>query len=122
MTRIPCRATNAIAMKRRHHWILSLPLFAVLSGCSGEGKEAPAAPAAPAAPTAEVLARLASADAKDGTADKVVEKCAGCNLGKPGKAEKSLKVGEYEMRFCSDNCLQAFSRDPNGEILKKLAR
>jgi hypothetical protein len=79
----------------------------------------PATPGATAAApiTPEVLAKLAQADAKDGTVDKVVHRCAGCALGMDGKAEMSLKVQDYTMHFCKPKCVDKFAPDPATAIL-----
>lgn len=72
---------------------------------------------APAPITPEVLAKLEKADAKDGTVDKVVHRCAGCALGMDGKAELSLKVQDYTMHFCKPKCVDKFAPDPATAIL-----
>ncbi len=59
---------------------------------------------------------LAQADAVDGTADKVVANCAGCQLQMAGKAEHALTVGSYAMRFCSGNCKTRFGEDMHASI------
>lgn len=103
---------------------LSSFLLLAAAACGGAAKPAPA-PAAPAAPvvaaadvaTPEVLAQLALADQKDGTTDKVVHRCAGCNLGMDGKDAFTLKVQDYAMHFCKKGCLDQFVTDPRKEIL-----
>ena len=67
--------------------------------------------------TAEVEAKLAKADLVDGTADKVVSKCAGCALAMDGKSENALKVSGYTIHFCSDGCKKGFEEDTTKSIL-----
>ena len=64
--------------------------------------------------TAEVLAK---ADGLEGQSDKVVSLCASCALGMDGSEEHSLRVGEYTMYFCADDCKQEFSKDISESIL-----
>ncbi len=72
----------------------------LLVGCTK--KEAPVVKKAPAlAP--EVTAKLAKADAQDGTVDKVVSNCAGCQLSMAGEARFSAKIGGYTLHLC-DSC------------------
>lgn len=63
-----------------------------------------------------MIAKLAAADETDGTADQVVHKCGGCNLGMDGKTEFAIQVGEYEMHFCSAYCKKGFVEKPAEEI------
>ena len=53
---------------------------------------------------------LAKADQVNGTADKIVTKCARCNLAMDGTKEHALKVGEYTLLFCSEDCKQTFAK------------
>jgi Fe-S oxidoreductase len=78
--------------------VLALPLF-VFAGCGGH----PEQPQTPADPS-EVSARLAMADAQDGTVDKVVSNCAGCKLHMAGKKEHAAAVGDYTLYFC-EHCV-----------------
>ncbi len=66
---------------------------------------------------AEVEAKLAKADALDGTADKVVTKCASCALGMDGSAEHSVKVLDYTMHFCTEGCAKTFAEDTTKSVL-----
>lgn len=86
--------------------ILSLFACSLVVACMGEPemKQSPVTP--------EVLAKLAKADAKDGAVDKVVHKCAGCSLGMDGDAKFELKVQDYAMHFCKQECLGRFQGDP----------
>ena len=59
---------------------------------------------------------LARADAVDGTADKVVANCAGCQLQMAGKADHALTAGSYAMHFCSENCKTRFGEDMHASI------
>jgi hypothetical protein len=61
--------------------------------------------------TSQMSDVLAKADKVDGTEDKTVSKCASCNLGMDGSKEHALKVGEFTLLFCGDDCKQEFSKD-----------
>ncbi|MEZ5966088.1 MAG: hypothetical protein R3F56_19790 [Planctomycetota bacterium] len=100
---------------------VSFVLLAFLAACGEDA--APAAGAGPAAEppatvSAELTAKLAAADKKDGTEDKVVHMCAGCGLGMAGKAENTLQVGGYAMHFCKHDCQERFRRDAVGELTR----
>ena len=69
-----------------------------------------------AALDASTLAGLAAADAKDGAADHVVSKCAGCSLMMDGKAEHSLSAGEYTLHLCSSSCKDHFAKDMDASL------
>lgn len=107
-------------------WLTVLSSF-VFAACTAEKvtDNAPETPPAetpevddlPEAPDAAVIAVLEQADAKDGTVDMIVHKCAGCSLGMDGMADHSLKVGGYTMHFCMTACLARFEGDPAKEIL-----
>ena len=60
---------------------------------------------------------LAKADQVDGTADKIVSKCAACDLAMDGVTEDALKVGQYTLLFCSDDCKQAYAKDLEKSVL-----
>lgn len=59
---------------------------------------------------------LATADMADGTADKVVSKCAGCKLGMDGKAEHAVLAHGYTLHFCSEACKARSEPDMNACI------
>lgn len=65
----------------------------------------------------DVLAKLAKLDAVDGTADKVVSKCGGCELRMDGSGEHAINVSGYEMHFCSAKCKKDFYKDTTRSIL-----
>jgi YHS domain-containing protein len=67
---------------------------------------------APADQKGELMARLASADAADGTTDKIVSKCSTCALRMDGKAENELKLEGYTLHFCSASCKETCEKDP----------
>ena len=98
---------------------LSLVVVA-FAGCSKETAETSPAPAplaaAPAADPA-VEAILAKADLVDGTADHIVSKCAGCNLGMDGDSAHGMKTNGYKLHFCSADCKDAFTKDTDASIL-----
>lgn len=105
------------------------PLLILAVACS---KPAPAAPAGgnpganigavPVKTTPEIDAKLVAADKKDGKEDKVVGKCAGCDLGMDGKAEFALPVGAYQMHFCGQHCLDRYKKDAIGELTKLVVK
>jgi len=87
---------------------------------SGSPAGQPAAPNLDPAPSdyaPELLAVLAKADAKDGTVDKTVHRCAGCALGMNGKREMAIGVAGYAMHFCKPACLERFRRAPIKEVM-----
>ncbi|MEQ1632544.1 MAG: hypothetical protein ABL997_09235 [Planctomycetota bacterium] len=88
--------------------IVACSLFA-FTACTSETKPAEKTPA-PITP--EVIAKLALADQKDGAVDKVVHQCAGCSLSMPGEDKLPLKVQDYTMHFCKQECLDKFKVDP----------
>ena len=89
---------------------------ALLSAC---GKaQAPTQAAAPALTAVEVEAKLAAADLADGTADKVVTKCAVCRLGMDGDAANASQHAGYALHFCSEECKHRFDADPDKVIAK----
>lgn len=53
-------------------------------------------------------ANLAAADKLDGAEDKVVHRCYSCALGMDGDAANAAKVGDYELHFCSEGCVDNF--------------
>ncbi|HNO76602.1 MAG TPA: hypothetical protein PKN33_00965 [Phycisphaerae bacterium] len=72
----------------------------------------------PADQKEELKARLAAADAADGDADMVVNKCATCALRMDGKAENELKLEGYTLHFCSAHCKETCAKDPMKVIPK----
>ena len=69
------------------------------------------------AASAEVEAKLAKADAFDGTEDKIVSKCPTCALAMDGKPEHALEVSGYTLHFCAAGCKEAFAKDITKSIL-----
>ncbi len=80
-----------------------------LAGCGGGQADRPTLQ-----PAEEAI--LAQADALDGSADKVVANCAGCQLQMAGKAEHAITAGAYAMHFCSENCKTRFGEDLHASI------
>ena len=81
--------------------------------------EAPAAAKAPSPADQAVLVEvLKTADAADGTEDKVAHKCAGCALAMDGKAENAITVEGTTLHFCSSMCKANFGKDITGNLLK----
>ena len=66
---------------------------------------------------AKVQAKLAKADAFDGKIDKIVSKCASCNLNMDGTSEHALEVMGYTLYFCSPVCKMDFEDDTTKAIL-----
>jgi YHS domain-containing protein len=64
----------------------------------------------------EVLARMAEADAADGTVDKVIRKCVTCSLYMDGDAAYTATAHGYEVHLCSESCLDRFQRDPDRAV------
>lgn len=65
----------------------------------------------------DVEARLAKADAVDGTVDKVVSKCPACRLAMDGNSENSLEVSGYKLHFCTEQCKAKYAKDPTQAVL-----
>ena len=86
--------------------IAVLALSMLAAGCARHEHphDAPAPAAAAAASPEALQAVLASADAKDGTTDHVVEKCAGCSLAMPGSKDHAVEAHGYSLHFCSESC------------------
>ena len=110
--------------RRVHLGGLLVLMMAVAVGCGGQEADAPAADAShdtdhgdDAVAQSAMTMILASADAADGTEDKVVSKCAGCKLGMPGSADYALTVEGYEMHFCGDNCKSHFADDTQAAVM-----
>jgi hypothetical protein len=106
-------------------------LFALVMACGGADPAPPATPApAPKAPVAVATAQTApdptlvealkTADAADGTEDKVATKCAGCALAMDGDAAHSVSVDGYTLHLCSASCKSHFSTDVAGNLKKLL--
>ena len=101
-------------------------LLAVVAGCKEQKPvETDAGPAAQvakavqgeAAAQADVQAKLAAADLVDGTADKIVTRCASCALGMDGSSDHTLTVMDYTLYFCTERCATAFAEDTTKSIL-----
>ena len=65
---------------------------------------------------AAVLEALKTADAADGTEDKVATMCSGCALSMSGKAEHSVSVEGYSIHLCSAMCKEYFTKDIAGNL------
>lgn len=106
-------------IRTRISYTMLAAFILVAVGCRPETKTPAAAPpdTSAAAANPQVLAKLAKADAYDGTVDKVVHHCAGCSLHMDGSEKHELTVGDYKMYFCSDRCLASFGKDAEKNIL-----
>ena len=100
--------------------VIALLMAILFAGCS-RGQEpsasAPAADSASGAPSQQALGLLAKADAADGTADKILNKCVICMLGMDGSPEHSASYGGYQLHFCSEHCKETFTRNPEQSLL-----
>ena len=84
-----------------------------------EAKTTVAAPA-PIEVGPELLEALKTADAADGTEDKVATMCSGCALSMSGKAEHAVSVEGYSLHLCSAMCKEYFSKDLAGNLKQLL--
>jgi hypothetical protein len=96
---------------RRPNRSLVVVLAALAAACS----ETEATPVRPT--VADVQAKLALADRKDGTTDKIVGKCAGCALGMDGKAAHALDLHGYTLHFCAAGCKTGFATDADAKVM-----
>lgn len=96
--------------------VVMIALFAACGDKPGPAPKKTPQPPAAATPTAAQLTRLAAADKKDGTEDKVVSKCLTCGLGMAGKADLPVKYGEYTLHLCSAACQAKVAKDPGAAI------
>ena len=94
----------------RNTLIAGCALALVVIGCGKAEAPAPAAAATPAAVSDE--ARLVAADLADGSEDRVVSKCAVCNLSMDGTAELTSTYAGYTFHHCSAHCKETFDHDP----------
>ena len=90
-----------------------------VAGFLGCQEASPPAASPQATSVQDAGARLAAADAADGTVDHVVSKCATCRLGMDGVAQYTATYAGYEMRFCSPECKETFERD-RGAVIREL--
>jgi len=95
----------------RNTLIAGCALVLVVVGC---GKAEVAKPAAVAAtpPAVSDEARLVAADLADGSEDRVVSKCAVCNLSMDGTPELTSTYAGYTFHHCSAHCKETFDHDP----------
>lgn len=91
---------------------ISLPLLGIMALAAIAGCEKSSPPATAAPNPAEIKAKLADADAVDGTVDRVVAKCAICALGMHGSAKHASSFEGYSLQFCSADCKKLFDKDP----------
>jgi len=107
--------------------------IALISACGGQGTEtAESAEAEPPVAATEavqappeiseetkaaMVAALEQADAVDGSADHVVQKCANCALMMDGKSEFAAELVGFEMHFCSDECKDGFQQNVEEKLV-----
>lgn len=106
--------------------VLLVVLFAFVGCGDSASVNAPAAPAAQnasvnaVASSPKVAEALKTADAADGTEDKVVHKCAGCALSMDGSEKHTIEVDGYALHMCSSMCKTHFEKDLSGNLTKLL--
>ena len=106
-----------------------------LSGCSKEEEEAKPEEVTPSSAidkisagveegaakvakmTAEMEAKLKEADALDGKTDKIIVRCASCELGMDGSKDNTVQVAGYTLYFCADKCKEGFAKDIEKAVL-----
>jgi len=98
-------------------WIAFIFACGTTSSTPAEPKPAPAK-VATVAISPQVLEALKTADAADGTEDKVATKCSGCALGMDGDPAHVLQVEDYSLHLCSSMCKDYFSKDISGNLEK----
>lgn len=96
----------------------------VIAGCEKKEEPKPAdalrqavADSVNQATDAAVIAVLEKADSYDGKVDKVVFKCAKCNLGMDGKPENVIVYSGYTLQFCSPGCKKEFEGDVKKAVM-----
>src|SRR5262245_2993247 len=94
-----------------------LALIAVCGGAGCGEKPAAEAKGTPSAAQAQIDAILARADQVDGTADRVVSRCPGCQLHMPGSEAHTVQMGTYALHFCSEDCKSRFGKDLEKSVL-----
>jgi YHS domain-containing protein len=67
---------------------------------------------------AQAAAKLAAADAHDGTTDQVVGDCLMCGLRMSGKPAHASTYEGVSLHFCKAACKRYFDQDPVGSLLK----
>lgn len=95
-----------------------------LAGCEKKEEPKPAdalkqavADSVSQATDAAIVAVLEKADSYDGKVDKVVFKCAKCNLGMDGKPENVIVYSGYTLQFCSPGCKKEFEGDVKKAVM-----
>ncbi|MFO0974388.1 MAG: hypothetical protein U1A27_13250 [Phycisphaerae bacterium] len=119
--------------KQIQWFLMAVAGAALLAGCEKSAPTPPPASASGAADAASVSklvtagagavdeaisAKLAAADALDGKADHVIEKCPGCALAMGGSAKHEFSFGGYQLHFCSDDCMKGFTREAAQSLAK----
>jgi len=105
-------------MNNRYPWVAGIVVAAVAFAAASAGgcKESGADPSDPKV-VEQMRAKLADADAADGTTDKVVSQCAGCSLRMDGSDEHTLTAHGYPLHFCSADCRDRFHEHLTRAIL-----
>lgn len=97
---------------------VALCLFScVLCGCEPADTPKTETPKTEAQTQADLLAKLAAADAFDGTEDKIISKCAGCALGMDGSENYAVETNGYTLHLCGDRCKKAFDANTTQSVL-----
>lgn len=87
------------------------------AACDTGGSIEPAVAPSQEAATDEILARMAAADAADGTVDKVIRRCVTCSLFMKGDPAHAVTAHGYEAHLCSEPCRERFERDPDAAVM-----
>lgn len=101
--------------------ILVLPFFLMACGSSEKTVSKAVAPTQTetvntVANSAQLVEALKTADAADGTEDKVAHKCSGCSLAMDGDAANTINVDGYDLYMCSAGCKSHFEKDLAGNL------
>jgi YHS domain-containing protein len=65
----------------------------------------------------QVVAKLAAADAHDGTTDKVISECLMCGLRMKGSPDHTSTHEGVTLQFCKEDCKKRFDEDPVTPLL-----
>ena len=97
---------------------LILLLIILAAACDREASTISDGNLTTATPSEAALAILKKADAADGEIDHTVSKCATCMLAMTGLPGYTFVCGEYILHFCSQQCMEHFSGQPEEVLLK----
>lgn len=89
--------------------VCGLVCAVLVAGCGGGTSSPPPVPPAV----------FAAADLADGQGDRIVHRCAVCNLGMDGSPEHVSHYAGYAFHLCSNHCKETFDHDPEA-VLRRL--